>query len=107
MKSKQAASWGKRWRSVHCAVILERRRNIFADLYCTIPTRRYFSGYISGENLFGRLFEHILRQCIEKGLVDGKIILTDSTHIKSSASSKANVKVLVERETDGYMERLN
>ena len=33
-----------------------------------------------GENIFGRLFEHILRQCIEKGLVDGKIILTDATY---------------------------
>lgn len=60
-----------------------------------------------GENLFRRLFEHILRQCMEKGLVDGKIILTDSTHVKASASSKANRKVLVERETTDYMKRLD
>lgn len=39
-----------------------------------------------GENLFFRLFEHILHLCIEKGLVDGKVILTDSTHVKASAS---------------------
>lgn len=60
-----------------------------------------------GENLFRRLFEQILRQCMDKGLVDGKVILTDSTHVKASASFKANVKVLAERETTDYMERLN
>lgn len=60
-----------------------------------------------GENLFRRLFEHILRLCMENGLVDGKIILTDSTHVKAGASSKANIKVLVERETTDYMERLD
>lgn len=32
-----------------------------------------------GEKLFRRLFEHILRLCMEKGLVEGKLILTDST----------------------------
>jgi len=29
---------------------------------------------LNGTNLFRRLFEHILQQCIEKGLVDGRII---------------------------------
>lgn len=60
-----------------------------------------------GENLFRRLFEHILRQCMEKGVVDGQIILTDSTHVKARASLKANVKVLAERETTDYMDRLD
>lgn len=60
-----------------------------------------------GENLFRRLFEHILGQCMEKGLVDGRIILTDSTHVKASASARKNIKTLVERETTGYMERLD
>lgn len=44
---------------------------------------------------------------MEKGLVDGKIILTDSTHVKASASAKKNMKVLVERETTDYMGRLD
>lgn len=61
----------------------------------------------NGKNLFRRLFEHILLECMEKGLVDGRVILTDSTHVKANASSKADVKVLVERETTGYMERLD
>jgi transposase len=60
-----------------------------------------------GKNLFRRLFEHILGVCMEQGLVDGRVILTDSTHVKASASSKMNMKVLVERKTSGYMERLD
>jgi transposase len=61
----------------------------------------------NGENLFRSLFEHILRQCIEKGLVDGRIILTDSTHVKANASSKAKAKAMVERETADYVRRLD
>ena len=60
-----------------------------------------------GENLFRRLFEHILHLCMGKGLVDGKLILTDSTHVKAIASFQANVKVLAEHETTDYMERLD
>lgn len=61
----------------------------------------------NGENLFRRLFEGILRQCMEKGLVDGRVILIDSTHVKANASSKKNIKVTVEREATSYMERLD
>ncbi len=60
-----------------------------------------------GEHLFLRLFEHILHLCMGKGLVDGKLILTDSTHVKANASFQANVKVLAENETMDYMERLD
>jgi len=60
-----------------------------------------------GENLFHCLFEHILHLCMEKGLVDGKLILTDSTHVKANASFKTNVKVLAEHEITDYMERLD
>ena len=35
------------------------------------------------------------------------LVLTDSTHVKDSTSSKANVKMMVERETTDYMERLD
>jgi len=60
-----------------------------------------------GESVFRSLFEHILHLCMEKGLVDGKVILTDSTHVKANASFKANAKVFAERETMDYMERLD
>lgn len=60
-----------------------------------------------GENIFRRLFERIVRQRMEKGLVEGETILTDSTHVKANASFKKNIKVLAECETTGYMERLD
>lgn len=60
-----------------------------------------------GQSLIRQLFEHILRQCMENGLVEGRTILTDSTHVKARASTKRNMKVLVERETSSYMERLD
>ena len=61
----------------------------------------------NGTGLFRRLFEHVLFQCVNKGLVDGKIILTDSTHVKANASTRANTGVMVELEATDYMERLD
>ena len=45
--------------------------------------------------------------CIDKGLVDGKLILTDSTHMKANASKKTEVRVTVEKETAWFMDRLD
>jgi hypothetical protein len=42
-----------------------------------------------------------------KGIGGRKDILTDSAHVKASASAKANIKVQAELETTDYMERLN
>jgi hypothetical protein len=39
--------------------------------------------------------------------VDGKLILTDSTHVKANASWKRDCKALVEKEAAWYMERLD
>ena len=61
----------------------------------------------NGTDLFRKIFERILTQCIEKGLVDGKLILTDSTHVKANASRRSEVKVIVEKEAAWYMERLD
>lgn len=61
----------------------------------------------NGEDLFRRLFERVLFVCIERGLVDGRIILTDSTHVKANASRTSEVRVLVEREAYAYLERLD
>jgi len=51
-----------------------------------------------GERVFRRVFERVLWICMEKGLVDGKLILTDSTHVKANASRKSEHKVLVEKQ---------
>jgi transposase len=61
----------------------------------------------NGTDIYRRLFERVLAMCIEKGLADGKLILTDSTHIRANASRRSEVKVVVEKEAAHYMERLD
>ena len=61
----------------------------------------------NGTNVYRRLFERILAVCIEKGLVDGKLIITDSTHVRANASRRSEVKVIVEKEVACYIERLD
>ena len=58
-------------------------------------------------DLFRRLFEQVLLQCMNKGLITGHTILTDSTHIKANASSRKNIKVMVEKEAGSYLKRLD
>lgn len=62
---------------------------------------------LNGTDFYRRLFERILTICIEKGLVDGKLILTDSTHVRANASRRSEVKIMVEKESAWYMERLD
>jgi transposase len=62
---------------------------------------------MNGENIFRRLFERVLLVCMEKGLMEGKLILTDSTHVKANASRRTEYTVRVEREAAWYMERLD
>ena len=62
---------------------------------------------LNGTDLFRKIFERILLICIENGLVDGKLILTDSTHVKANASKKSEIKVQIEKEASAYWERLD
>ena len=38
-----------------------------------------------GTTLFRDIFDEVVRKCIEAGLIDGKLLLTDSTHIRANA----------------------
>lgn len=60
-----------------------------------------------GAGVFRQIFEEIVRQCMEEGLVEGKVILTDSTHVKANASRRRNIRVEVQAETTDYMRRLD
>ena len=62
---------------------------------------------LNGQNLYRRLFERVLTICIENDLVDGILVLTDSTHVKANASKKTEYKAFVEKEAAWYMERLD
>lgn len=58
-------------------------------------------------NVFRRLFEEVVRQCIEKGLVSGRVVATDSTHVKANASLASEELVEVTESPAAYWERLN
>lgn len=40
----------------------------------------------SFRKVFRRLFEEVVEQCIQRGLASGKLVATDSTHVKANAS---------------------
>ena len=43
--------------------------------------------------VFRRLFERVVNQCIEEGLVSGRLVLTDSTHVKANASRTSEEQI--------------
>jgi transposase len=62
---------------------------------------------LKGTDLFRKIFERVLSICVDKGLVDGKLILTDSTHVKANASKRSEIKVEVEKSAAEYWSRLD
>lgn len=57
-------------------------------------------------DLFKRVFSRVLKICVESGLVSGKLLLTDSTHVKANASKTSKYTSIVEHETQEYFKRL-
>ena len=58
-------------------------------------------------NVFRRLFHVVVQQCIAEGLVTGKVVATDSTHMKANASVSSECLVEVQEGPEVYWERLN
>ena len=54
-----------------------------------------------------KIFQEILRQAIEKKLVGGEILYTDSTHVKAKANKHRKVTVTIERSPKAYMDELD
>ena len=54
-----------------------------------------------------QIFNEILRQAMEKGLVGGTILYTDSTHVKAKANKHKKTTVVVERTPKAYLEELD
>jgi len=55
---------------------------------------------LNGTDLFRKIFERILFICMENGLVDGKLVLTDSTHVKQR-NLKSSCKLKRKRQPIG------
>ena len=57
--------------------------------------------------VFRRLFEEVVGQCIAKGLASGRLVGTDSTHVKANASRASEEQVELTEEPGVYWERLD
>jgi transposase len=53
--------------------------------------------------IFQEIFDTIVFRCIEQGLVTGEVIVTDSTHIKASASKTKVEIITVEKTPSDYL----
>ena len=61
----------------------------------------------SFRKIFRRLFEEVVRQCVAKGLASGRLVGTDSTHVKANASRASEEPVELPESPGAYWERLD
>ena len=61
----------------------------------------------SFRKVFRRLFEKVVEQCIQKGLASGRLVATDSTHVKANASRASEHLVEAAEKPGAYWERLD
>jgi len=54
-----------------------------------------------------QIFDNIVKQAISHKLVDGKILYSDSTHLKANANKRKLVEKEVEKSVKEYVEELN
>ena len=48
------------------------------------------------------MFEEVVRQCVEKGLTSGRVVGTDSTHVRANASRASEELVEVVEEAGNW-----
>lgn len=61
----------------------------------------------NGTDIPQRIFDNIVWQAIDKELVNGKILYSDSTHLKANANKNKFTKAYVTRSTKDYMAELD
>jgi len=61
----------------------------------------------NGTDIPQQIFDRIVLQAIEKGFVDGKILYSDSTHLKANANKNKFVEAQVAESTKSYIDELN
>ncbi|WP_424141325.1 IS1182 family transposase [Sporosalibacterium faouarense] len=72
--------------------------------YSTISQNR--RRRFNGTDVFEKIFDRIVFQAIDMGLVKGKILYTDSTHLKANANKQKFEKKEVERFVKDYVKDL-
>lgn len=61
----------------------------------------------NGTDIFQKVFDNIVMQAIEHGLVSGKVLYTDSTHLKANANKNKFIKQEVEKSVKEYVDELD
>ena len=61
----------------------------------------------SGSAIFQEIFDEIVRKCMDAGLVSGKLLLTDSTHIRANARNDLREVIEVPDTPSEYMKKLD
>lgn len=69
--------------------------------YSTISQNR--RRRFNGTDVFEKIFDRIVFQAMDLGLVKGKILYTDSTHLKANANKNKHEKKEVERSVKEYI----
>ena len=60
-----------------------------------------------GTDVFQKIFDEIVFQAISHKMVSGKILYTDSTHLKANANKRKLVKIEIEKTPKEYLAELN
>jgi len=61
----------------------------------------------NGTDVFQRIFDRIVEQAIARKLISGRVLYTDSTHLKASANKNKSINKLVAASTSAYVDQLN
>ena len=61
----------------------------------------------NGTDVFQQIFDNIVLQAIKHKLVSGKVLYTDSTHLKANANKKKLIEQEVERSVKDYVDELD
>lgn len=61
----------------------------------------------NGTDVFQQIFDNIVMQAIKRKLVSGKVLYTDSTHLKANANKKKFIEQEVERSVKDYVDELD
>ncbi|PNT95515.1 IS5/IS1182 family transposase [Clostridium thermosuccinogenes] len=61
----------------------------------------------NGTDIFQQIFDNIVLQAMEHKLISGKVLYTDSTHLKANANKRKFIEQQVERSVKEYVEELD
>jgi len=70
-------------------------------------TLSYFRERLRPGNVLQQIFDEVVMLAIKHRLVGGRVLITDSTHLKANANKRKFVKEQVAKSTKAYMEELD